>query len=187
MLSFADIEDVYPITYRLQESFTVHLPDRDITFYHRNKLYMADFELPVVATTRAYTKAEEVGAKEAYDLICNCGYPSYTEAVHLIQDGNFVNMPMLTAEDIKRAYDLYGELVGSVRGKMIKRQASRARFDDHLIMDQKKQTLHSDVMHLDGQLFLVTVCEPLQLVLQCAIERNSIGTGKSLHGSSERF
>jgi hypothetical protein len=109
----------------------------------------------IVVTTRAYTKAEEARAEEAYDLICNCGYPLYAEAVHLIQDGNFINMPMLTAEDIKRAYNLYGEPVGSVRGKMIKRQASRARFDDHLIMDQKKQTLQSEVMNLDGQLLLL--------------------------------
>ena len=64
VLSIADIEDLNPITYRLQESFTVHLPDRDITFYHRNKLYVADFELPVAATMRAYTKAEEAGLRK---------------------------------------------------------------------------------------------------------------------------
>jgi hypothetical protein len=115
VLSFADVEDLYKITYQPQESFTVHLPDRDIVFHRRNKLYVANFELPVVAATRAYTKAEEARAKEAYDLIRNCGYPSYAEAIHLVQDGNFTHMPMITAEDIKRAYDLFGELVGSIR------------------------------------------------------------------------
>ena len=68
---------------------------------------------------------------------------------------------------------MYGEPAGRGWGKMIKKKASRARFDDHLIMDQKRQTLHSDVMHLDGQLFLVTIFKPLQLVLQCAIERET--------------
>jgi hypothetical protein len=120
-LSFADVEDLYKITYQPQESFTVHLPDRDIVFHCRNKLYVANFELPVVAATRAYTKAEEARAKEAYDLIRNCVYHSYAEVIHLVQDGNFMHMPMITAEDIKRAYDLYGEHVGSIRGKLTKK------------------------------------------------------------------
>ena len=123
VLSFADVEDLYTITYQPQESFTVHLLDRDIVILHMNKLYTADFGLPVVAVTRAYAKAEEARAKEAYELIHNCGYPLYTEAVHLIQDGNFTHMPMLTSEDIKRAYDLFGEPVAYVRGKMTKKKA----------------------------------------------------------------
>jgi hypothetical protein len=117
-LSFSDVEDMYEITYQPRKSFTVHLPDRDIVFKRRNKLYVADLEQAVVAVTQAYTKAEEARAKAAYKLVRNCGYPSYPEAVHLIQDGNFTHMPMLTALDIKRAYDLFGEHIGSVRGKM---------------------------------------------------------------------
>jgi hypothetical protein len=82
-------------------------------------------------------------------------------------------MLMLMAEDVKRAYELYGEPVGSVRGKMVNRKQSRAIYDKDLIMDEKKQVLHVDVIHLDGQHFLVTVCEPLQLVIQCPIERET--------------
>jgi hypothetical protein len=173
VLSFADVEDMYNITYRPQESFTVHLPERDIIFYRRDKLYVADFSRPVVAVTKAYTKAEEARAQAAYEIICNCGYPSITEAIHLIQDGNLTHMPMLTAEDVRRAYDLYGEPVGSVRGKLTKKKISRSIYDNNLLMDQKKQVLHTDVMHVDGQHFLVTVCEPLQLVLQCPVERET--------------
>ncbi len=40
-------------------------------------------------------------------------------------------------------------------------------------MRKKKQTLYTDVMHIDGSKFLVTVCEPLQLTLQCKIERET--------------
>jgi len=105
------------ISYRPQESFTVHFSERDIVFYRRDKLYAADFDQPIVVVTKAYTKAEEARAQAAYEIIRNCGYPSYTEAVHLIQDGNFTHMPMLTAEYVKRAYNLLGEPVGSVRGK----------------------------------------------------------------------
>jgi hypothetical protein len=43
VLCFADVEDLYKITYNQGTSFTIHLPKRDIVFRRRNKLYMADF------------------------------------------------------------------------------------------------------------------------------------------------
>jgi hypothetical protein len=41
---------------------------------------------------------------------------------------------------------------------MTKRKVSRAIYDNNLNMDEKKQVLYSDVMHVDGHCFLVTVC-----------------------------
>jgi hypothetical protein len=38
--------------------------------------------------------------------------------------------------------------------------------DNDLILDQKKHTLYSDVMQIDGSMFLITVCDPLNLTLQ---------------------
>jgi hypothetical protein len=43
VLSFADVEGLYDVTYDKGKSFTVHLPDRDIVFYRKKKLYVADF------------------------------------------------------------------------------------------------------------------------------------------------
>jgi hypothetical protein len=88
ILSFAGIEDMYSITYQPQESFTVHLQDRNIIFYRRDKLYMTNFGLPVVAVMKALTKAVEARSR-AYEPIRNAGYPSYAEVIYLIQDGNF--------------------------------------------------------------------------------------------------
>jgi hypothetical protein len=118
-------------------------------------------------------KAEEERARQAHELLKISGYPPLQEAIHLIQDGNISNLPMLTAADIKRAYDMFGEPVGAVREKMTQKNVSHAVYDDDLIMDEKKQSLFSDVMHIDSCRFLVTVCEPLQLVMQCTIERES--------------
>jgi hypothetical protein len=109
-----------------------------------------------------------------YEVIRNAGYPSYVEAVHMIQDGNFSNMPMLTAEDEKRANERYGEPVGSVRGKMTKKKPSRAIYDDVLVMDEQKKVLHTNILHIEGQCFMITVCKPLQLVLQCPVERETV-------------
>jgi hypothetical protein len=41
-------------------------------------------------------------------------------------------------------------------------------------------------MHLDGQNFLLTVCEPLQLILQCPIERETaLALGMALQNQIE--
>jgi hypothetical protein len=54
------VEDLYEITCNQGTSLTVHLPDRDIIFKRRNKLYVADFTefYGNVLATKAYTKGE---------------------------------------------------------------------------------------------------------------------------------
>ncbi len=82
--------------------------------------------------------------------------------------------------------ELYGAHPEYVRGKMVKKKASRAVIDDNLVLDEKKQTLYTDAMHIDGRKFLVTVCEPLQLMLQCKIEREMQQVlGMALQGQLE--
>jgi hypothetical protein len=187
ILSFSQVKELYDITYVPREAFIVHLPEQDVEFRRKSRLYVADFaEQKPVYVTQVYMKAEEERAKRAYELVWNSGYPSYQVAIHLVEDGNIAQLPELTAEDVRRAYDLYGNPPEYVHGKMVKRKASRAVVDNDLIMDQKKQTLYSDVMHIDGVKFLVTVCEPLQLTLQCKIEREMHGIlGPALQGQLE--
>jgi hypothetical protein len=63
---------MYDVTYEKGKSFTVHLPDRDIVFYRKKKLYVADFsdllnDRQAFLTT--YTKGQEARAKIAYDFV----------------------------------------------------------------------------------------------------------------------
>jgi hypothetical protein len=174
ILSLAEVEDLYPVTYVPRTSFTVHLPDRDIAFYRRGKHYIADWNQVighVYASNKVYTKSEENRAKLVYEFLKKSGYPSMEEAIHLIEDGNIFGMPSLTRDDVKRAYEIYGLAPEYVRGKMTKQVVSRVSIDDNLVLDEKRQKLYTDVMHIDGNKFLITVCEPLQLTLQCRIER----------------
>jgi hypothetical protein len=162
---------MYHITYIPRKVFVVHLPERYLTFKRRGKLYIADFSRDdQVHVTKAYTKAEGERARQAYELVRNVGFPSYQETVHLVEDGNIAHMPVLSAADVHRAYELYGIHPKYVRGKMVKKKALRAVVDDNLILDEKKQMLYTDVMHINGSKFLVTVCGPLQLTRQCKIE-----------------
>ena len=69
------------------------------------------------------------------------GYPSVGEAVQLIQDSNITGMPDITVEAPEY-----------VRGKMTKRKVGRAVIDQNIIMEEKRQALTSDVMHIDGKI-----------------------------------
>ena len=104
-------------------------------------------------------------AHAVQELVDNAGYPLYQEVINLLQDGNFLHLPNLMAKDVCRAYDLFGKSTAFVQGRMTKQVVKRAIVNDDLVLEEKNLTLHSDVMHIDKNLFLVTVCDPLQLML----------------------
>jgi len=107
------------------------------------------------------------------ELVRNAGYPSYQELINLLQDGNFLHLPNLTAKDVRRAYDLFGKSAAFVCGRMTKQAVKRAIVDDDLVLKEENLVLHSDVMHIDKHHYLVTVCDPLKLTLQVYIEHES--------------
>ena len=39
------------------------------------------------------------------------------------------------------------------------------RIDDSLVMQEKRQKMYEDVMHFEGNMFLIMVCDPLNLTL----------------------
>ncbi len=99
-----------------------------------------------------------------------CGYPSYTELGYMLRDGNMTNVPNLTMEDTCWACKLYRKTPEFVRERMTHKKASRAIVEDDLVLAEKQLTLHTDVMHIEGQWFLVMVCNPLQITLQVYIK-----------------
>ena len=66
-------------------------------------------------------------------------------------------MPDITIEDIRRAYEIFGTPSEYVRGKMTNRKVSSGTIERELIIKEKTQTLASDVMHIDGNKFLITI------------------------------
>jgi len=187
VLSFLDVEELYPITYEPFVGFTIHTPKGDILFEKKGKLHVADFAAyGNILATQVYTKAEMARAHAVRDLVRNTGYPSYQEVVNLIQDGNFSHLPNLTAKDVQRAYDFFGKSAAFIRGRMTKQVVKRAVVDDDLVLEEKNLVLHSDVIHVDRNMFLVTVCNPLQLTVQVHIERESHSVlGMALQGQLE--
>jgi hypothetical protein len=116
-----------------------------------------------------YTKEEVCRAKQAYKLVKNSKYPSPNEMLHLLQDGNLRGLPTLGAADLERAYRIYGVHPEYVWGQMIKKKVGRMQVDLGLRSTDKTLRLYTDVMHIEGNMFLITVTDPLDLMLQFKI------------------
>ena len=123
MLNFAEVEDMFKITYLLGEGFIVHLHDKDILFACIGKLYVTKWDdamneassyVTIQEMESMYMKADVKRAKQAYQLPSASGYPSISELIYLMEDGNISRIPGITCVDIKRAYELYGEHVAYV-------------------------------------------------------------------------
>jgi hypothetical protein len=167
----------------------VHIPNRELTFSRRQKLYVADWEsVDMVAATvqeneKLYTKEEVRRARLVHEFVCNTGYPSVGEAIHLLMDGNVRNLPKILPADVERAYRIYGVHPEYAKGQLVKRTVSRMPVDFTLRYTDKNLKLSMDVMHVDGQLFQVSVVDPLNLTLQSKVENESQTTlGLALQG-----
>jgi hypothetical protein len=130
-----------------------------------------------------YTKEELRRAREVYELVKNSGYPSPNEALHLLTDGNIRGLPALTAADLERAFKVYGIHPEYVRGQLTKKKVSMAQVDLGLRSTDKNICMFADVMHLEGNMFLVTVTDPLNLTMQCYVENEGrMALGMALQG-----
>jgi hypothetical protein len=107
VLSFAAVEDMYKISYVRGEAFIVHMDERDLVFRRRDRLYVAEWtgDGGLYATVQENkllnTKEQVRRAREAYEFIRNCGYPSPVEAQRLLKDGNVKGIPLLMSGDIE--------------------------------------------------------------------------------------
>ncbi len=190
VLSFANVKDLYDITYVRQQAFVVHMQERDLVFTMREKLYVADLydeEHVVQATIREnealYTREEVKCAKKAYEFLRNSEYPSIGEAVHLLTDGNVRGVPLLMRADVERAYKIYGVHPEYVRGKLTKKTVGRVKADPTLRSVSKTLSMYVDVMHVDTKRFMVSVADPLNLTLQsCVASESRQDLGMALQG-----
>ena len=180
MLSMADVEDVYEVTYVPKEKFIVHMEGRDLEFVRRNKMYVADMSdwidysvsiekdyafMTIQEREHLLTRKEKERALKAKEFVRVAGYPSEREAVSMIRDGNIDGMPH-EVSDVKDYFDVYDVPIASVRGKWThKKAAARLTADDGIREQRKEQKFTSDVLHINGESFLISVSSPLELTI----------------------
>jgi len=155
----SDVEDIYPVTYVQDESITIHMDHIDVIFTKRDKMYVSDFsdwvvgeqqqvdalktELSLMTVSERegmYQRKDIPRALEAGEFLKSLGYPTQSEALRIVSDGNVMNVPY-TLADIKRFFDIYGAQVPGLRGKTTKWHVSSHRTEDAMaklqIMNQQ--------------------------------------------------
>jgi len=176
VLCMSDVEELYPITYDQGKSYTVHMEDKDVVFYNKNKIYVADFSewiteggismMTVQERESMFSKKQVKAAKEAGEFVKNAGYPSEEAAIKLVRDGNVNNVP-IQVNDIKTYFEIYGPPIESIRGKTTASKSVNVRdnFDLGLKLQVTLQDMTADVMYAGSQKFLVSLSSPLQLTI----------------------
>jgi hypothetical protein len=118
----------------------------------------------VAANKSAYTREEVEAADRARALYRKLGRPSEVFFQHLLQNNLIRNCPV-TVDDAKRALNIYGPDIATLKGKTVKKQNEgtdgvRPIVVPTPIMDKYSHLrLFADIFYVNGNLFLHTISE----------------------------
>jgi hypothetical protein len=184
----------YPISKNMEvewdaasTTFTAHAPDGPYTFSPvSGGLYTCDLTdrdsyasqvTTVKSQEQLFTAREVERAKGARELIQKLGYPSSRSVGDMVTSGALINCPF-TVKDIDRAYQIYGPDLGSLRGKTTKTPGEPYKEKYLPRVVQREQTLHVDLMFVNGHASLIAVGAPLALTVCVDLGRKANGRAK---------
>jgi hypothetical protein len=135
--------------------------DFELEFQLRDGLYVCNLREKItyafVTTTleneQNFTKREVFKAREAKELSQRLAYPSS-------DDLGIINCPV-TAHEVARAFQLYGPDIASLKGKTKRSKPEIAKIEYVKRKVSALQTLHVDVMFVEGDVYLGSVSNPL--------------------------
>ena len=111
-----------------------------------------------------YTRSEVNAADAARELSHRLSYPSDAALIATINSGALLNSKV-TAADVLRATDIYGQDIASLKGKTVDRgprNVNRVAVPKSL---QRQQIASTDVFHWKGVDFLLCTLRPLGLTI----------------------
>ena len=165
ILSFAKLTDDHKVEYK-DGMFNVLADGRYYQFQRFRDIYAcADVMMSTVKDNeQRYTPREVQLAKEAKQLIRRLGYPNAAAVINLLNSGSLLNCPV-SAQDVRRAYSIYGPDLASVYGKYTHPKPNIVSTEsiESVAAEEREQTLHVDIMSIRGELFYISVSTPLGL------------------------
>ena len=195
VLCFADVEDLGSIVYSQEKSsFDVviannHYHFRRVQSGNARKLYACDLRrhmrerigtvnVTTVSGNEAMFTRREVGdARRARDLSRKLGYPSLNHLVKMVK--HMENSPVRVA-DVYRAAKIWGPEIAYLKG------TTRNKKTEHIPVEElprpigrEVQTLHVDLVYVEGEGFLYSKTAPLGLRMA-----NHLGHGKGARTTS---
>jgi hypothetical protein len=194
VLSFASIAKMYQVDYdRVRDIFAVAVtPTQIFEFKARGGLYICNMaclrtdamiNVQTVAENEAqFTQREVIEAQRARRLSKLLGYPSTKDTAKMLSNGSLLNCP-ITVQDVHRANKIYGPDVASLKGKTKTTKSAEAVVQYVPKPMVTEQVLHTDIMFVEGDPYLVSVSTPLGLVMGCHLSnsRNTTVIGKALN------
>ena len=130
--------------------------------------------ITVAENERLFTKREVQAAQKTRELKRILGFPSDADLMELLKTG-IKNAPV-EINDVKRASIIYGPDWSELKGKTVMNKPSAVKIDPIMRPIQQLQTLHVDIMFVEGLPFLISVCQPLGLVMVDRIPDRKLST-----------
>lgn len=148
-------------------------------FFRREKytgMYVCDldnsgdiYEAPIMVTTVAdrmnkYTVREISRAEAARDLQRKFYFLGDATLERLLRKGKIKNTKV-SALDVARARDIWGPALGLLKGTSTSRKIPHIPLGEKLrTLQPKNQTIHTDLMYVNGTAYLLSVYDPLEYV-----------------------
>ena len=130
--------------------------------------------ITVAENERLFTKREVQAAKKTRELKRILGFPSDADLMELLKTG-IKNAPV-EINDVKRASIIYGPDWSELKGKTVMNRPNAVNIDPIMRPVQQLQTMHIDIMFVEGLPFLISVCQPLGLVMVDRIPDRKLST-----------
>ena len=112
----------------------------------------------------AFTRREVNAAKQAREMMRRMGYVSLKDQAAMIKHGAIINCPV-TQSDVYRAHQIYGSDVASLKGKTKATPSHIVKIEHVPRSLETNQTLHVDVIFIEGDPYLLSVSTPLGLTM----------------------
>ena len=112
-------------------------------------------------------------ARIAFRFLTCHGFPSHEEARRIVASGDIVDIP-ITAYDVDLCYEMYGEPIAYVRGRMKEHAIKRSHPAPYLKAPREPQEMHFDIFEVLGQKFLLSKCFPLRLVIVSSLKKKML-------------
>ena len=126
-----------------------------------------------------YTESEIRRAREVRALQAKIGRPSTRDLIYILNHKLLPNAPY-TSDDVRRAEHIYGQDLGSLKGKTTRRRPPKVDTTDTIpppIQEKHKDvTIAMDVMHINDVSFLATTSRVFRFSTMDAIADKEEGT-----------
>ena len=155
------------------QSTNIYLCDLDRNVSYKN----VSFDKSIIVMTvkdkkKLYTARQVKSAELAREYQRKLRHASPGQLIKLIGQGK-LDKSDITAQDVVRALDIFGQVLGSLKGKTT---SHKTELEEEMpVVDRqfRNQIMYIDLMFVNSIPYLVSVTNPLEYVMICKLSRKN--------------